>query len=188
VDEAGADSKLLAVRASFIDLVASGSVVKMKTLEPLVDENVQLGFDGSKGRNEFFSLLKSEKVKDAFLTTLRLGGHFQNLDGQRFFIAPFSFTERTGVKYTEHYVVALQRPLPVYVEGRFGAKVRTHVGCGPIPLDPEERIHGREFIPVVIGGSEGFVHRSTVRSPLDYRVMFVKTVGGWKLYLFLAGN
>ena len=39
-----------------------------------------------------------------------------------------------------------------------------------------------------LGGKKGFVGAEFVRSPIDYRAIFVKEKGKWKMSTFVAGD
>ncbi len=40
----------------------------------------------------------------------------------------------------------------------------------------------------ILGGKKGFVNAKYVRSPIDYRAIFDKNNGKWKMTAFVAGD
>jgi hypothetical protein len=61
-----------------------------------------------------------------------------------------------------------------------------------VQLDPASRStyaeHSRWIRVTVPGGRSGYLLREQVRSPIDYRALFERRGGQWRLTVFLAGD
>ena len=169
----------------------------------MVDEDIDLSFGGSAGHDDFRDMLlvdpgslsqefqyeedrlREERWAD-LEEVLRLGGQFQ--DGGETFLAPYTWTYELseGMDAFETFFVIASgvalRDRPI----RFGEVIRR--------LDYDvvqfiDWIDGTGYSKVRLSdGTEGYVFDTYLRAHVDFRAIFRKQDGEWKMTVFIAGD
>ena len=199
VDEAEND-------ASFVDyrdrLLAAVVARDIETILTLADEDIHLSFGGAAGHAAFREFLEVDPETFApeyrheapamrernwtdLETVLRMGGVF---NGEGDFVAPYTFAVDPPPDWDVFEVmivtgsgVALRKRPIKYSEvvGRLDYDIVRHLHW----------VSGTSFVEIARGdGSTGFVHRDYLRSLVDYRAIFRKVDGAWKMTTFIAGD
>ncbi len=191
VDEAARNPELFAFRARLQEAVARHDVA---ALLDAVDPNIKIGFGGKDGMTAFREKWKLQDGDKSPLwaelgLVLALGGAFQ---GEGLFAAPYVFTsdkldafEQAAVLGTNVRVRAEPRVTsPILATLSFDI-VRLSTS-GRSRLTPEQ---AKEWTAIQLaGGRTGYVASQFVRSPIDYRALFNKINGRWRMTAFVAGD
>lgn len=192
---------------------ASFSAFREKTLQAakrrdagyilsIVDANIKNTFGDSNGIAEFKKMWKINSPKsefwDEFITVLEHGGAFWKRKGapkNQIFHAPYTFTEfPEDLDAVEHQAIfgnnvnLRSKPDP-------SAPIVATLSYNIVKVDFENSVRDEtkedEYLWLkveTLGGKTGFVNAKYVRSPIDYRAIFEKRNGRWKLVTFIAGD
>lgn len=179
-DECGKDASFVAFRQQLSDAVARKDT---EALLKLSDEHVRLGFAGDDGKVEFKGELGKGERWAELAKLFRLGCA---IDGERY-IMPYMFA-RTGERDPFDTFVAAGTGIALRAAPRAGGWLVTRLSWEMLSLVPDAMNSGDWVHVRTDAGRTGYVHRSLVRSPVDYRAIFEKSVGGWRMTAFLAGD
>jgi hypothetical protein len=199
VDEAEEDADFAAFREALLAAVVARDI---EAILGMAAEDVELSFGGAEGQEALRAYLEvdpedfsperrfeapalRERNWADLETVLRMGGVF---DGDARFIAPYTFavTPPEGMDpfevlfVTGSGVALRERPI------RFGGAL------GWLDHDIVRQLDwvaGTPYVQVETGsGTKGFVHRDYLRALMDYRAIFERREGAWKLVAFIAGD
>ncbi|MEO0750526.1 MAG: hypothetical protein AAFY25_01875 [Pseudomonadota bacterium] len=199
VDEAEKDDSFVTYRAALITAVVARDIDSIITM---TTDDILLSFGGAEGHDALRAFLEvdadqfsPEQKHEApalrernwaeLETVLRLGGLFR-ADGT--FVAPYTFAAEQPndmdpfeVMFITGDGVALRdRPI------RFG-EVLTRLNYDVVTF--RNWVTGTQFVELEMAdGTKGFVHRDFARFLLDYRAIFAKSDGVWKMTHFIAGD
>lgn len=124
-----------------------------------------------------------------FYEAVRLGGVFIQAD---LFIVPYTSGDLPETADPYLSVIAIGKQTLLYAEPKEGAKVVadvTHQLLEQLDIEPADlEKTGPDYLRVKADAGEGYVKVDGVRSPLDYRAVFQKIAGEWKLVAFVAGD
>lgn len=192
VDEAAQVPGFFAFRARLQRAVAEHDTA---ALLAAVDSAVKLSFGGAAGIDDFRREWLEGSGEDVWTelgTVLALGGRF--LDDSTFY-APYTFLpygseEPPGYDPFEA-LIALGEAVPVR-EGPEADADTVDVLSFDV-VRPEWRVSEADppegWTAVRLDdGSLGFVRSAAVRSPIDYRAVFSRRAGGWRMTIFIAGD
>lgn len=193
VDEAAKDKSFGAFRAKLIEAVKKKD---KKYLLGILDPNIKASFGGDDGIADFKKYWKIDSSKsklwDELLTVLTNGGMF--LD-KTTFTAPFSFNAfPEDLDAFEHQII-FGKNVNLRSKPDLSAEVISQLSYNVVKVDYENSVGkgGEEqnysWLKVeTLGGKKGFVGAEFVRSPIDYRAIFTKEKGKWKMTAFVAGD
>ena len=200
VDEAAQDQTFAAYRDRLLDAVVRRDI---DAILGMVAEDIALSFGGDAGRDRLRArfTVDPETIAEeyrhtapnlredywaAFETVLRMGGRFGE-DGNTF-SAPYTWTAKVPPGYDpfETYFVTgsgvTLRDRPI----RYGKPVGALSHDIVTVLDGGE---GTDYRRVrTADGQEGYAHLDYLRSQVDYRAIFVRRDGEWRLERFIAGD
>ena len=165
-----------------------------------LDENVKLTFGGRYGKKDFIQLWnlaenpENSDVWQVLLDVIELGGRYG--DKQRnSFIAPYTFFAEEiedafedMIVIGENVTVRQTSTLQGQILGFLSYDVVKRVYESNLP---QETINGETYPWIKIKTTEGvfgYVYGKYIRSPIDYRVNFVKKDNTWKIVFFIAGD
>ena len=191
VDEAVRDPELFVFRARLQAAVARHDTA---ALLEVVDPNIKIGFGGNDGIAAFRETWKLQDGDRSPLwaelgLVLALGGQFQ---GANLFAAPYVFTSDKADAYEEGAVLGAN--VRVRAEPRLGSQVLATLSfdivrfsnAGRSKLTAEQ---AKEWTAVELQGKRtGYIASQYVRSPVDYRALFNKIGGRWRMTAFVAGD
>lgn len=124
-----------------------------------------------------------------FYEAVRLGGVFAQDD---LFIVPYTSGDLPDEADPYLSVIAIGDKTLLYAEPKPDAKVLgdvTHQLLEHIDIEPADMEKtGPDYLHVKADAGTGYVKAGEVRSPLDYRAVFQKIGGVWKLTAFVAGD
>lgn len=199
VDEAAEDDSFAAYRDALLDAVVARDVEKIVEMS---SEDIHLSFGGARGREGLRAFLEvdpetfdnsrrheapalRERNWADLETVLRMGGQFDS-DGR--FVAPYTFTYQSpeGMDPFE----------TMFVTGSGVAMRSRPIRDGDVVAwldhDVVRHLHwvsGTSYVEVArTDGTQGYVHREYLRALVDYRAIFEKRDGAWKMVTFIAGN
>jgi hypothetical protein len=197
VDEAGKDPSFVVFREKLIAAVKRKDV---KYLLSIVDKNIQNGFGGDNGIEEFkkwwnINDPRTEFWKE-FLPAVTKGGSFgKEGTRERIFYAPYIKEAFPADLEARDYRVITGRSIALRREGKPGSPVVAWLSYNIVKVDEDNSIEGRGkdgvfdwYAVETLGGKKGFVKAEFVRSPLDNGAVFMKVRGKWKLTAFAAGD
>ncbi len=129
------------------------------------------------------------KFWDEWLKAAKLGGTFVQAE---IYVLPYTAGELPESADPFLSVIAIGDKTLLYKEPKEGAAVVadvTHQLLEQLDIEPAElEKTGPDYIRVKADAGEGYVKVAEVRSPLDYRAVFEKIDGVWKLTAFVAGD
>jgi hypothetical protein len=205
------ERKLLPVDEGKTD--ASFSAFRQKTLEAarrrdakyilsIVDTNIRNTFGDSNGIEEFKKMWKLDSPQsefwDEFIIVLEHGGAFWKRPGapkNQIFQAPYTFTEfPEDLDAIEHQAI-FGNNVNLRSKPEANAPVVANLSYNIVKVDFENSVKDKAkeekytWLKIeTLGGKKGFVSAGYVRSPVDYRAVFEKRNGKWKLVTFVAGD
>lgn len=199
VDEAAKDKSFFAFRAKLIEAAKRRDA---KYILGIVDRNIKNTFGDSNGINEFKKTWRLErhdsKFWDEFITVLANGGTFWNRQGapkNQIFHAPYTFTNFPEDLDAFDYQAILGSGVNLRSKPEANAPVVASLSYNVVKVDfaGSVKIAGSDeeysWLKITtLGGKKGFVQAKYVRSPIDYRAIFEKRGGVWKLVAFIAGD
>jgi hypothetical protein len=186
-DESHARADLRVFLATIRDAVARRDV---DTLVRLAADDIQLGFGtGAPGRQAFKKSLDAGELWQPLTEVLALGGTFPPGMDDVFSLPYVSSAWPAGLDGFVH-VAILGRNVRVRARPHAAAGVLTTLSHRIVPLadgGPGNDMDRWAAIRLD-DGRVGFVARQFVRSPVDYRLVCVRTDGQWRMASFLAGD
>lgn len=183
VDEAGRDPELLTFRARLLRALAEGD---LEAVAAAADTAIMLSFGGDYGRETFREWLEEPEYRGELAAALGLGGVFT---GDSTFVAPYVFG-----RFPDGYdafgcfavlgrnVRAREAPAP---DAPILALLTYEAVCHP----PSQWGSTDGWMPIRLeDGRVAYVAERFLRSPIDYRAVFRKKDGAWRLVTFIAGD
>lgn len=199
VDQGSRNASFVAYRDKMLEAIIRRDVDEVVLAAA---PQVHLDFGGGEGRAEFRQRLtlteedlseeyghladeQREQYWEALEDVLRLGGVFTQPNR---FEAPYTWSvelTESEEPFSTSFVVGTSVPL----RGR-----PSKYGDVITLLDEDivqvlEGGKGTEFMEIqLVDGQRGFVHKDSLRSPIDYRAIFEKKSGLWLMTAFIAGD
>jgi hypothetical protein len=183
VDEAVTQPDFFTFRANLQAIIARRDV---PALLEVVDANIKNGFGGDDGIENFKKNWELSSPDSSLWgelgAVLALGGSFMG----DYFYAPYTFSRWPSTMDSFEHVVVTASNVRVRAEPRSDAAVLTTVSFAILKASPEQL---EEWTSVILPDNrKGFLSSRFVRSPIDYRAIFLKSGGRWQLTMFLAGD
>jgi len=193
VDEGKQDKSFSAFRAKLIEAVKKRD---KKYLLSVLDPNVKNSFGGDGGIEEFKEMWEIDSSKSKLWDELRVvlsnGGGFQD---KNTFAAPYSFVFFPADLDAFEQQVIFGNNVNLRAKPDKSAKVISQLSYNIVKVDYEHSVSDGKQEPTylwlkveTLGGKKGFVSAEFVRSSIDYRAIFVKEKGKWKISAFVAGD
>ena len=199
VDEGKQDASFSAFREKTLQAAKRRDV---KYILSIVDANITNTFGDSNGINEFKKLWKLGSLQsefwNEFITVLTNGGAFFKRPGapeEKIFQAPYTFTQfPEDLDAIEHQTI-FGNNVNLRSKPETNAPVVASLSYNIVKVDFENSVKDANkedkylWLKVeTLGGKTGFVNAKYVRSPIDYRAVFEKRNGKWKMITFVAGD
>jgi hypothetical protein len=179
-DECSGDAGFIAFRAKLFDAVTRKDA---NALLALTDDNVRLGFGGNDGKAAFRENLKKPEPWAELAKLPRLGCA---ADGSRYAI-PHLFL-RIGDRDAFDTFLAAGTGIALRAAPRVSGRRIARLDWELLTLVPATGNSGAWLRLRTDGGRTGYVRRDLLRSPVDYRALFEKSGGQWRMTAFLAGD
>ncbi|HEX8368589.1 MAG TPA: SH3 domain-containing protein [Pyrinomonadaceae bacterium] len=199
VDEGKTDASFSAFREKTLQAARRRDV---KYILSIVEPNIKNTFGDSNGIEEFKKMWKingrQSEFWDEFITVLTNGGAFFKRRGapkKQIFQAPYTFTEfPEDLDAIEHQII-FGNNVNLRSQPETSAPVVAALSYNIVKVDFENSVKDENkedkylWLKVeTLGGKKGFVNARYVRSPVDYRAVFEKRNGKWKMVTFVAGD
>jgi hypothetical protein len=186
IDEAVSNPEFFAFRARLHNAIVRRDVA---AAQAVLHPEVKLSFGGDYGLQGFMQLWEpsspQSQLWETLATVLALGGTFAD-DGS--FTAPYVFSRWPNEKDAFTHVAVIGQNVPVYSAASNTAAVTTTVSFTVIEVASDSAFD-EPWVKVVLNDKRsGYLERRFVRSPLDYRVRFIKQDEHWLMELFVAGD
>jgi heme-degrading monooxygenase HmoA len=186
-DTAPQDPEFAAWRAGlFLDVIRRDVDAVVEKADP----GIRFSFGGDGGQESFRDWLTSDAEAEAHWRAieevLALGGSFQSADS---FAAPYMFTAElpeTFDVYATYFV--LGQATPIRIDPEPDAEVIATVTGAVVQATNGEDFEEPYREVVRSDGSRGFVETPLLRSVIDYRALFNRIDGDWRMTAFIAGD
>lgn len=185
-DECASDPSFVAFREELRSAIDRRDAAHILSV---VADDIQISFGDDAGRADFQQTWELDRPQSSRLwhelsEVLRLGCGSSE-DGA--FVSPSLGTQMTPEEDPFDVVVAVQSDAVLRAAPDERSRVVTPLSWDVLTLDPDDG--SDEWLPVRMrNGRSGFVHRRHVRSVLDYRAVFTKIDGRWRMTAFIAGD
>ena len=178
--------------------------VKDKNIDYLMsvtDEHIKMSFGDMNGKAAFMAAwqldtaAQTSQLWPELAKALELGGGFSQ-HSDTVFMAPWLFvTDRIDDPFAEGAIIGKRVHIreTAASDGKIlGALTYDKVSVDYKGTPPKTEVIGEEahqwFKVKTSKGLSGYVYGKYVRLPVDYRVIFEKTGGHWKMVSFIAGD
>lgn len=185
-DEGGRDPALKAV----IDaLLAAAQAKSVDRLRPLLADDVRESFGGDGTPEEFVAAFRKKPALWAELEkALKLGGTFMR---PTIYAAPYVYSEFPDGLDAHRHVVVLGTNVPLHEAPRDPAIVAQRLTHDIVRIErPETGVRlPNDWLRVRPStGNAGYIRKSLVRSPVDYRIVIEKRAAKWLVTAFVGGD
>lgn len=196
VDEGKRDASFSRFRQKTLQAAKRRDV---KYILSIVDANIKNSFGGNDGIREFREMWKINRPQSKFwaefITALSNGGTFDKESKNKMFLAPYTFTGFPDDLDAFDYHAIFGNNVNLRSKPDGSAPVVAGLSYNIVKVDFANSVADTaqegEYVWLKIetlGGKKGFVKAEYVRSPIDYRAIFEKKNGKWKMTIFLAGD
>lgn len=196
VDEAEKDKSFSVFRQKLLDAVKKRDA---KFVLSILDPKIEISFGGDAGIEDF---KKSWKINnrqspfwDEMQTVLTNGGAFMD-KSKRTFGAPYLYTQPFPQELDIfEYAAIFGENVNLRQQPNANSAIVAALSYNIVKPDFDRSVKDKskdgEYLWVkveTLGGKKGFVAGQFVRSPIDYRAVFEKKNGKWKMTAFIAGD
>ena len=196
VDEAKKDASFLAFRTELIEAVKKRDA---KYVLSILDQNIMNNYGGGSGVEEFKETWKISSLQSRLwselLIVLTNGGTFSEEAGSKFFSAPYTFSRLPSRLDAFEYQMIFGNNVNLREKPDLQAKTVARLSYNIVKIDYENSLRTKnnedryDWLKVeTMGGKKGFVKAEFVRGAFDYRAIFEKKRGQWKMTAFIAGD
>lgn len=196
IDEGKNDASFNAFREKLISAVKRRDT---KYLVSILDRNVKASFGGDDGIEDFKKFWKIDspdtKLWDELLKVLTNGGKFSREGSNILFSAPYIYSHFPEELDWFEYQVIFGSNVNLRAKPDAQAETIARLSYNIVKVDflksvadPKDETRFVWMRIETLGGKSGFVKAELVRSPVDFRAIFEKKNGRWKLISFVAGD
>ncbi len=193
VDEGKNDASFLSFRQKLLEAVKKRDV---KFVIGILDRNIKNSFGGDGGIEEFKEMWKINSPKSEFwaemLTVITNGGVFFD---KNTFTAPYSFDSFPKDLDAFENQVIFGSKVNLRSKPKNSSKLISQLSYNVVKIDYEKSVKDKTneekylWLKVeTLGGKKGFINAKYVRSPIEYRAIFEKNNGQWKIGAFISGD
>lgn len=196
VDEGKTDASFSAFREKTL---AAARRRDSKYILSITDLKIKNSFGGNDGIREFQKTWKLDRAQskfwEEFVTVLSSGGTFDKESRIKTFQAPYTFTEfPEDLDAFEHQAI-FGSSVNLRSKPQATAPIVAALSHNVVKVDFANSVKDKTKADAylwlkieTLGGQKGFVQSKYVRSPIDYRAIFEKKNGRWKMTAFIAGD
>ncbi|MFB3920601.1 MAG: SH3 domain-containing protein [Terriglobia bacterium] len=195
VDEAAQDPSFLAFRQG---LVAAARKHDLQYILTILDPQIVNSFGGSEGIEGFKAIWEVDKPQtklwDTLILVLTLGGSLNVSDQETSFWAPYVYSRWPNEVDAFEYGAIIGTNVRVRARPDPVAPVVATLSYDIVKFADQSWLPAGEagensWVKIITpAGHEGFVSSRFVRSPIDYRIGFLKKNGKWTITYFVAGD
>jgi len=192
-DDARQDPSFFSFRRQLIAAVRKRD---RKFILKIVDPKIRINFGEGGGADEFARQWKlrsdNSPLWKILAEVLSLGGTFTGRGSERMFAAPYTYAAFPESLDAFEYYCVTSKNVPLRAKPDERARIIAGLSYDLVrqaPLPRGAKTPGPEWVHVsTSGGKRGFVARRFVRSPVDYRALFQKRNGAWRMTALIAGD
>jgi len=195
VDEAAKDPSFFAFRQKLVEAARKHDLdFVLSTLDP----NIVNSFGGSEGVEGFKAIWELDKPQtklwDTLTLALTLGGSLNVSEQETSFWAPYVFSRWPNDVDSFEFGAILATSVRVRSRPSLDAPVIATLSYDIVKFADQSWVPAGEAGPdawvkiITPAGREGFVSSRYVRSPIDYRIGFIKKNDKWVIKTFVAGD
>lgn len=195
VDEAAKDPSFFALRQKLIEAARKHDLdFILNTLDP----NIVNSFGGSEGIEGFKAIWEVDKPQtklwDTLTLVLTLGGSLNVSDQETSFWAPYVHSRWPNEFDSFEHAAITGTNVKVRSRPSLDAPVVATLSYDIVKFADQSWLPAGEAGPdawvkiITPAGRGGFVSSRYVRSPIDYRIGFIKKDGKWSITAFVAGD
>lgn len=193
VDAAAEDPSFLEFRTSLLQAVRAKNSA---ALMAVVDSSIRLSYGGASGHADFHKKWKpidpESRVWSELEWILTHGGDFRRTNGVTQFWSPYVYSNwPEGPGAPDPFEHAAITGKDIELRASPTGEVRQRLSYD-IVKDIDGSAHKEskpQWVRVkTMGGVEGYVPGTRVRSQLDYRSGFERRHGAWRMVIFIAGD
>jgi hypothetical protein len=182
VDEASSTPDFAAYRARLLAAVNRRDV---DAVVDAADPGIRLGFDASGGRDALRKLFaETSESWEELRAVLALGGSFSSPSA---FAAPYVYSRWPEAFDSFECAAVIGRNVRLRAAPRLDAPIMTSLSYSIVQV---LQSGADEQWPAVQRGDgrSGYIWHAYVRSPVDYRALFNRIDGRWRMTAFVAGD
>jgi hypothetical protein len=157
----------------------------------ILDPHIKNSFGGDGGIEEFKEMWKPERADSELWKELKAvlthGGAFS----EETFVAPYvfsSFPSDLPPDDSFRYGAILEDNVPLRAKPDAGAPAIATLSYHIVRQLDEDRLPPDWMKAVTTDGAEGYIPASTYRNVIEYRAIFAKKNGTWRMVTFVAGD
>lgn len=196
VDEAKQEPSFKAFREQLSAAIKKrDSKFILNTLDP----NITVSFggcgEGVKCFKEYWKLNQpnNSQLWNTLSNVLALGGSFETSEGEKYFCAPYVFSdfpdkvngeELMGV---HEYAAIVGQNVNVRSRPNLNAPIITSLSYDIVKLNQSSNSNSQGWFKI-LAPTPGYVSSKFVRTPFDYRTCFKKSKGKWVMTALVAGD
>lgn len=187
LDEAAQNPDFLQFRYELLEALKLKDLAFIKAH---IDDTIRYSFgvnDGVTGFLESWALLDNPEKSD-FWTELseviNLGGSF---DAAGSFVAPYVYSKFPESIDAFQNSAVVSDAVKLYSQPNTDSEVIGLLNYNIVQVTAERQVSLWQKV-TVSDGVAGYVQSKYLRSPIDYRAMFAKKDGTWKMVFFVAGD
>ncbi|MDQ4123810.1 MAG: SH3 domain-containing protein [Acidobacteriota bacterium] len=196
VDEAAKDKSFSDFRQKLLDAVKMRDA---KFVLSILDPKIQNNFGGGAGIADFKKTWKinnrNSPFWDEMLTVLSNGGKFMDKERQTFG-APYLYAQPLPDNLDVfEYAAIFGENVNLRQQPNANSPIIATLSYNVVVPDFDRSIQDKSKVNEyhwvwveTLGGKKGYVAGQFVRSPIDYRAVFEKKNGKWKMTAFIAGD
>jgi|GEM_PF-1831552 len=168
----------------------------LTVLDDFLDNETMVDFGGSGGKAKFYEHweLNKNPENSKLWTELKkifdLGGTYD--ENEKRFVAPYVFSDFPEELDAFTHFVITGTDIKVYTEKNLESKVAGVLNDNIIKASEDNGFFEKtdqDFIGIKISsGSQGYIQKKYIRSPIGYRLSLVYKKSGWKLTYMVEGD
>jgi hypothetical protein len=186
IDECAADASFAAFRS------ALNAAVERRDREFIlaaIADDIMVNFGGDAGRADFVRAWALDQPGESplwsELAALLALGCARVEDGR--YAAPSMFRQLDDQDDSSQALLAIRRGARLFAQAAADSPAVATLDWDVLTLRPDDGTD--DWWPVtLVDGREGFVRREDARSLLDYRAIFAKVDGRWRIAVLVAGD
>ena len=192
VDESGKDHSFAVFRAQLLTALKRRD---RRLLMSVVHPKVKNSFGDNDGAANFVKQWHPERpdsqVWDVLLTAIELGGTFEGSGAKKTFCGPYVYSRFPDDLDPFTHEVIIAKNVTVRAKPAASAPIKSVLSYAivKVPDVPEQSNDEQAgWVKVMLKSGEGYVPKSLIRRPLDYRFCFQRVRQKWLLTLLVAGD
>lgn len=196
VDEAKQEPSFKAFREQLFAAIKNrDSKFILNSLDPNITVSFDICGEGVKCFREYWQLNQpnNSQLWNTLSDVLALGGSFETSGGEKYFCAPYVFSDFPAKVNGEElmgvheYAAIVGQKVNVRSRPNLNAPIITSLSYDIVKLDQSSNTNSQGWFKI-LAPTSGYVSSKFVRTPFDYRACFKKSKGKWVMTALVAGD